>query len=91
MLSSLIRRLTRALLWFAGASVLLVLLFRWVPPPGTMLMVERKAGDETLVIVTNLGPLPITPSVAGQHGPDLINGGNGALRPFQTAVYRVAE
>ncbi|MBV6289131.1 monofunctional biosynthetic peptidoglycan transglycosylase [Pseudomonas aegrilactucae] len=42
MLSSLIRRLTRALLWFAGASVLLVLLFRWVPPPGTMLMVERK-------------------------------------------------
>ncbi|MDD0973622.1 monofunctional biosynthetic peptidoglycan transglycosylase [Pseudomonas fontis] len=42
MLSSLIRRLTRALLWFAGGSVLLVLLFRWVPPPGTMLMVERK-------------------------------------------------
>ena len=42
MLSSIIRRLTRALLWFAAGSVLLVLIFRWVPPPGTALMVERK-------------------------------------------------
>lgn len=42
MLRSLLRRLTKALLWFAGGSVLLVLLFRFVPPPGTALMVERK-------------------------------------------------
>lgn len=42
MLSSIFRRLTRALLWFAAGSVLLVLIFRWVPPPGTALMVERK-------------------------------------------------
>lgn len=42
MLLSLLRRLTKALLWFAVGSVLLVLLFRWVPPPGTALMVERK-------------------------------------------------
>lgn len=42
MLSSIIRRLTRALVWFAAGSVLLVLIFRWVPPPGTALMVERK-------------------------------------------------
>lgn len=42
MLSSLIRRLTRILMWFAIVSVALVLLFRWVPPPGTALMVERK-------------------------------------------------
>lgn len=42
MLSLVIRRLARALLWFAGGSVLLVLIFRWVPPPGTALMVERK-------------------------------------------------
>ncbi|WP_175652691.1 monofunctional biosynthetic peptidoglycan transglycosylase [Pseudomonas sp. Marseille-P9899] len=42
MLSSVIRRLARALLWFAGGSVVLVLIFRWVPPPGTALMVERK-------------------------------------------------
>ena len=31
-----------ALLWFAACSALLVLIFRWVPPPGTALMVERK-------------------------------------------------
>ncbi|MNH06377.1 Penicillin-binding protein 2D [compost metagenome] len=42
MLSSIFRRLTRALLWFAAGSALLVLVFRWVPPPGTALMVERK-------------------------------------------------
>lgn len=42
MLLSLLRRLTKALLWFAVGSVLLVLIFRWVPPPGTALMVERK-------------------------------------------------
>ena len=42
MLSSLIRRLTRALLWFVAGSIVLVLVFRWVPPPGTALMVERK-------------------------------------------------
>ncbi|MBA6114362.1 monofunctional biosynthetic peptidoglycan transglycosylase [Pseudomonas putida] len=42
MLSSLIRRLARALLWFAAGSIVLVLVFRWVPPPGTALMAERK-------------------------------------------------
>lgn len=42
MLSSLIRRFARALLWFAAGSIVLVLVFRWVPPPGTALMVERK-------------------------------------------------
>ena len=42
MLRSIFRRLTKALLWFAGGSVLLVLVFRFVPPPVTALMVERK-------------------------------------------------
>ncbi|MFJ4196385.1 monofunctional biosynthetic peptidoglycan transglycosylase [Pseudomonas sp. NPDC089534] len=42
MLRSFLRRLSKALLWFAGGSVLLVVLFRFVPPPGTALMVERK-------------------------------------------------
>ena len=42
MLRTIFRRLTKALLWFAGGSVLLVLVFRFVPPPGTALMVERK-------------------------------------------------
>jgi glycosidase len=64
---------------------------RVLESPAGVLMVERKAGGETLVIVTNLSPLAVTPAIAGEHGPDLINGGNGALRPFQTAVYRVAE
>ncbi|WP_285419156.1 monofunctional biosynthetic peptidoglycan transglycosylase [Pseudomonas sp. efr-133-TYG-5] len=42
MLRSILRRLTKALLWFAGASIVLVLVFRFVPPPGTALMIERK-------------------------------------------------
>nr|WP_158458846.1 monofunctional biosynthetic peptidoglycan transglycosylase [Pseudomonas fluorescens] len=42
MLSSLLRRLFLALAWFAAGSIVLVLVLRWVPPPGTALMVERK-------------------------------------------------
>ncbi|WP_108095014.1 monofunctional biosynthetic peptidoglycan transglycosylase [Pseudomonas sp. GV071] len=42
MLRKLTRRLLKFLLWFAIASVAVVLLFRWVPPPGTALMAERK-------------------------------------------------
>lgn len=42
MIRSLSRRLFKLLIWFAAGSVLLVLLFRWVPPPGSMIMVERK-------------------------------------------------
>ena len=42
MLRLFLRRFTKAVLWFAGGSVLLVLIFRVVPPPGTALMVERK-------------------------------------------------
>ncbi|MCY1279836.1 Penicillin-binding protein 2D [compost metagenome] len=36
------RRLLKILLWFVAGSAALVLVFRWVPPPGSMLMVERK-------------------------------------------------
>lgn len=42
MLSSLIHRLVLALAWFAAGSIVLVLVLRWVPPPGTAVMVERK-------------------------------------------------
>ena len=42
MLRSLLRRLFRLLLWLIGLSVLLVALLRWVPPPFTALMIERK-------------------------------------------------
>ncbi|MCY1400358.1 Biosynthetic peptidoglycan transglycosylase [compost metagenome] len=39
---NLSRRLLKYLLWFVAGSAVLVLVLRWVPPPGTMLMVERK-------------------------------------------------
>jgi len=42
MLRNLFRRFVKAVFWFAACSALLVLVFRFVPPPGTMLMVERK-------------------------------------------------
>ena len=42
MLRTLFRRLLKALLWFAAGSALLVLILRWVPLPGSALMVERK-------------------------------------------------
>ncbi|AXA57796.1 monofunctional biosynthetic peptidoglycan transglycosylase [Pseudomonas thivervalensis] len=42
MLRTLFRRFLKALLWFAVGSVVLVLLFRVVPPPFTALMIERK-------------------------------------------------
>lgn len=42
MLSSIFTLLRKVALWFIVGSILLVVLFRFVPPPGTMLMVERK-------------------------------------------------
>ena len=38
----LLRRLLKIALWFVAVSVALVIVLRWVPPPGSMLMVERK-------------------------------------------------
>lgn len=46
--------LGRVLLGFSLCSVLLVLLLRWVPPPGTLLMLERQIeawrSEETLIL-----------------------------------------
>lgn len=42
MLRFLFKRFLKVLLWFAAISVVLVIIFRFVPPPGTALMVERK-------------------------------------------------
>jgi monofunctional biosynthetic peptidoglycan transglycosylase len=42
MILKLARSTLKLLLWFAVASALLVLLLRWVPPPATALMLERK-------------------------------------------------
>ncbi|GIZ12572.1 monofunctional biosynthetic peptidoglycan transglycosylase [Pseudomonas sp. NCCP-436] len=42
MLRSLPRRLLKLLLWLMLSSALLVLALRWLPPPATALMLERK-------------------------------------------------
>lgn len=42
MLGTLLQRIRRFLMWFIIGSAVLVLVLRWVPPPGTALMVERK-------------------------------------------------
>lgn len=43
-----IRRYTLlSLLWFVGLSVLWVLIYKWVNPPGTMIMLSRKMGAES--------------------------------------------
>ncbi len=39
---NLLRRLFKFALWFVAGSVVLVIVLRWVPPPGTTVMVERK-------------------------------------------------
>ncbi len=47
MLRSLRYRLIQWLFWLVASSVLLVLLLRWVPPPFTALMIERKVESWT--------------------------------------------
>ncbi|GGK03166.1 monofunctional biosynthetic peptidoglycan transglycosylase [Pseudomonas matsuisoli] len=42
-----LRHVVRGLVYALLASVALVLIFRWVPPPGTALMVERKVASWT--------------------------------------------
>ena len=42
MFRRLLRRLIKLLCYFGAISVLLVLALRWVPPPGSALMAERK-------------------------------------------------
>lgn len=42
MFQTIRRILFKSLLWFMAGSALLVLVLRWVPPPGSALMVERK-------------------------------------------------
>lgn len=56
--------------------------------PAGVLVVERVAGGERLVIVANLTGLSADiPTLAGT-GADLISGQREALRPWQTALYR---
>ncbi|MBC7605994.1 MAG: monofunctional biosynthetic peptidoglycan transglycosylase [Burkholderiales bacterium] len=41
MFKKVVRRIFKAMLWFVGISILLVLLFKWVPIPWTPLMMTR--------------------------------------------------
>lgn len=58
--------------------------------PG-LLVVERAAQGERLVLVANLSAAPVTYAGPGAGTPDLIGGATvPALRPWQTALYAVA-
>ncbi|MBA1273701.1 monofunctional biosynthetic peptidoglycan transglycosylase [Stutzerimonas azotifigens] len=52
MLRTVLRRLVKLLLWLTALSVVLVLALRWIPPPFTALMIERKiesfSGEQSL-------------------------------------------
>ena len=62
-----------------------------LPSPANLLVVRRTLGAETLYIVSNLSPTPARYTGPGAHSPDLIGGGGAALRPWQTALFRVAR
>lgn len=47
MFRSLLLRVTKLVLWLVALSALLVLLLRWIPPPFTALMIERKVESWT--------------------------------------------
>lgn len=64
---------------------------RVLAAPAGMLAVERAVGGERLVIIANLTGLTAeVPPLAGE-GPDLISGTRASLRPWQTALYRLAR
>ncbi|MFO6448709.1 alpha-amylase family glycosyl hydrolase [Erythrobacter sp. NE805] len=57
--------------------------------PAGLLAVGRSGGGERLVILANLSAQPIVPPAGLAPGADLIAGHSGALRPWQTALYRL--
>lgn len=60
-----------------------------LPAAPDLLVVRRHLGAETLYIVSNLSPRPARYEGPGAKGKDLIGGGGAALRPWQTALFRV--
>jgi glycosidase len=62
---------------------------RVLAAPDGILAVERQVDGERLAIIANLtGRTAEVPALAGE-GPDLISGTRTALRPWQTALYRL--
>jgi len=57
--------------------------------PPALLAVERSGGGERFVIVANMTAAPATYTGPGANGADLIGGGRGVLRPWQTALFRI--
>jgi len=55
-----------------------------------LLVVERSGAGERFVIVANLTAAAATYAGPGADGPDLIGGGGTVLRPWQTALFRIA-
>ncbi|WDA41286.1 alpha-amylase family glycosyl hydrolase [Erythrobacter sp. BLCC-B19] len=62
---------------------------RVLESPAGLLAVERSGGGERLVILANLTPARFTPPAALAQGTVLLGGPGGALRAWQTAVYRL--
>lgn len=62
---------------------------RLIEGDGKLLLVERRLGDQRLMLVTNLSEMPITYAGLGSEGRDLIGGGTAILRPWQTALFVV--
>lgn len=56
--------------------------------PG-LLVVERRGGGETFLLVANLTKTNVRYDGPGAGQPDLIGGGTGALAPWQTVLLRV--
>jgi alpha-amylase len=57
----------------------------------SLLIIERAAGDERFLIVANLSPAPALYDGPGSDRPDLIGGGDGHLRAWQTALFKLSE
>jgi glycosidase len=54
-----------------------------------LLLVERRLGDQRLMVISNLSAMSVTYEGPGSDGRDLIGGGTAALRPWQTALFVV--
>ncbi len=69
MIKKILRRIGKAMLWFVGVSIALVVLFKFVPVPYTPLMViralEQKGAGESMILSHDWVPMEaISPNLA---------------------------